>query len=198
MPLSEEDIKWAKENQQLQLLYSVVNSSMKDVEETADKELKEKIINFKDNLISLIEQVSGNGISSAHLSKYLVVLIHILLTKKETTELANINISNIHKHVEQIVNAMTALHILCKEEVFRSALCKIQAGFATDCIVNTQAPAYNLRRQLQLWQLHLSRGESDPAFSKAQQQVKEIQNHIEQINSKTQQAREFCEKFKIS
>ena len=198
MSTREEDIKWARENQQLQLLYSVVTASMSEVEKTADKPLKEKIKTFEDNMISLINLISNNNIPAHHLTRYLIVLINKVLLTKDEGELVNIKIAGIDKKIDQIISNIIILHKLCQKEDFRLAMCEIQANFTTDCIVNTESPAYNLRQQLQLWQLHLSKGESDPTYPKAKQQVQEIQSQIDVINKETSKVREFCDQYKVT
>ncbi len=195
---NEEINNWAKKNQQMQLLYSIVHASLKEMNKTKDKQLKEKSIIFEDTLISLIQFISDNGIPAESLTMYLIIIINKSLLTQDEAELASIIISKLHKNVDKMINSMIILRGLCQEEDFRTAICHIQAEFASNFISNTESPIYPLEQQLQLWQLHLSKGESDPQFTKAKAEVPEIQSQMDTIHKNIQTALAFCEQYKVT
>lgn len=192
-----EGIKWAREIGELQLLHTIINSSVAEAEKIEHKATAEKTKVFKTNMFSLIDSISGNGISAFHLSRFLIILINQILLAKEESALTTIKISGIDKNIEQITNSTIALHRLCKEENFRMAMCKIQANFATECVVNTESPVRILREQLRMWQLQLSKEKTRTQPSAAKEHVQEIEERINAVIKETNEAREFCEKYKV-
>ncbi len=197
MSVSEEDIKWAKDHRQMQLLYGVVNTSMAKNKTEADEQLTGKIKRFEDNLILLINLISGNDIPSYHITRFMIILINKTLLIADEAALANLTISSLHKNVKEIISCMITLHKLCQEEAFRTAMCKIQAKFITDCIINTEAPIDYLRQQLQLLQFNLSKNDSGPKYAESEESVQTIHTAIKSIADETQKVREFCEQYKV-
>jgi hypothetical protein len=191
-----EDIKSTMDNQQQQLLYGFVRGTMAENKKAGDKEVQEKIKIFEDNIILLINLILSNNIPSNHITRFMVLLINKILSESEAA-LANITISNINQYIGEISRSMITLHKLCQEENFKDTICKIQAGFITDCIINTEAPARELRQQLQLWRIHLTNGASDPKYETAKTSIPGIEKKIEIIDGKTKQVEVFCEQYKV-
>lgn len=199
MAVKREDIKQVMDNQKLQLLYSLVKSSI--VEEKAedkkeaDEQLKGTVDYFKDNVISLIKLILDNKISPNHVAGFMILLINKILISENEDTLSKAEIPNLNKST--IMPAMLALHKLCKKEAFKAAICKIQANFITDCIVSVESPLYNLRQQLQSSKLRLSNFADEDSQKTAESSIRRIEAEIDSVVDKTKKIEEFCTKHKV-
>jgi hypothetical protein len=212
MSTKQEDIKWAINDQQLQLLYSIVSASIEEAKKTATAELKDKIKKYVNSIESLINLTFSNGTPLPFLTIPLIALINkILLSEKPstTTTLAQLKPYGVNKNIDKLVPHVNALHILCQEEVFKSAICNVQKYFVTDCILKAEAPLYNLRQQLfsvrqKFQQLQSQKSHStqekdnSSLIKKAEQEIKKIESKIELSNKTTKKIHEFCDSYKVS
>ena len=200
MAVKREDIKQVMDNQKLQLLYSLVKSSI--VEEKAedkkeaDEQLKWTVENFKNNVISLIKKlILDNKISPNHVTGFMVLLINKILISEDEDTLSKVDVPNLNKST--IIPEMLALHKLCKEDAFKSAICKIQEDFITDCILSAESPLYNLRQQLQSSKFRLSNFADEDSQKTAESSIRRIEAEIDSVVDKTKKIEEFCKKHKV-
>lgn len=85
---------------------------------------------------------------------------------------------------------------LCKHEKFKIAMGKIQDRFATICIMNTQAPAQNLRQQLVIWQMHASKEKKEPDLD-IKEQIQKAESQIVTLDKEVEKAKNFCSRHTV-
>jgi hypothetical protein len=182
----------------IQSLYSTVGFAIRESnisEEVTDGKDQE----FEGNMYSLIKLLSeNNNIRAQELTRLLIPLIYKVLSTNES-ELAQMKIPKIIKNEAAIRETLVNIHNICQNGPYRSLLCKIQAVFSTECILNTKEPGYELRKQLQLWQFNLSKsaGAAQPANA-TPLNIENIKAKIRKVDEETEKATRFCETYRVS
>ena len=175
----------------LQSLYSTVNSVMG--ESGIEERMEGKSREFKNNVHSLISLVSENtGVRAQELTLLLIPLIYKILSTTNERELHEMKIPMISKGENVMRQTLVNIHKICKDDPYRTLLCKIQAHFCLSCVLNTKEPRYELGKEL-LW----LRQAKLPSDKEIDRKIGKLTDQIKDIDSKVERAERFCEKYRV-